>query len=277
MQLELYSERNQPAPARIQESFFHESWSSIIDLIKLFIKANYFRDEFGDISDCFSYDKDSYFYLYVKSNTNIDLADQIIFKKSPNIVTINVLDLIELLYGILHNEEKIINLYIRDINKIFYKHGMVYEIGSDGKILKKLPDELVELINQSNYFEFKDLELRNLISQACSKFKSHIIAERKISLEKLWDAFERIKTQLDSNKRVSVSELIRSSDLSISFKEHIENEMNTLTKIGNNFQIRHSETDKTPITHHEEIDYLFHRCLSLFNLLATNLVRIQSQ
>lgn len=277
MQLELYSERNQPAPARIQESFSHESWSNIIDLIKLFIRKNYFRDEFGDISNCLSYDKDSYFYLYIKANTNINLADQIIFKKSTNIITINVLDLIELLYCILRNEEKIINLYIRDINKNFYKHGMVYEIGSDGKILKKLPDELVELINQSNHFEFKDVELRNLISQACSKFKSHIIAERKISLEKLWDAFERIKTQLDSNKKNSVSKLISSLEVSSSFREHIEDEMNTLTKIGNSFQIRHSETDKTPITHHDEIDYLFHRCLSLLNLLATNLVRIQSQ
>lgn len=276
MQLNLYSHRNQPGPARIEENFINESWISILDLTKLFIKANYFCDEFGGISDTFSYDRDHYFYLYVKSNTNIDLAGEIIFGKNNNAKTIDILDFIELLYCILDQDQKIINLYIQDVNKIFFKYGMIYEIGSDGKIYKKLPIELVEQINLSNSFEFNDLELSKLISQACSKFKSHIIEERKISLEKIWDAFERIKTQLDSDKKKSISKLINLSELSDLLKENIENEMLTLTQIGNNFQIRHSETDKTPITHHNEIDYLFHRCLSLINLLATNLVRIQS-
>lgn len=279
MPLNLYSHRNFIPPARIQESFNNDSWSQITDLIKLFIKANYFCDEFRGFSNSFSYDRNHYFYLYVKSNTNIDLADEFIlgFKDTiDKIDTIDILDLIELLYCILYEEKGIKNLYIQDINKIFNKYGLIYEIGSDGKISKKLPVELVDQINLSNSFEFNDMELSKIISHACSKFKSHIFEERKTSLEKIWDAFERIKTQTDSNKKKSISKLINLSDLSDLLKENIENEMITLTKIGNTFQIRHSETDKIPITQHSEIDYLFHRCLSLINLLATNLVRIES-
>ena len=45
-----------------------------------------------------------------------------------------------------------------------------------------------------------------------------------------------------------------------------DTEFNALTKIGNNFRIRHHETDKIEITDIRYYDYFFNRCLSLIAL-----------
>jgi len=47
----------------------------------------------------------------------------------------------------------------------------------------------------------------------------------------------------------------------------IEEEAIELTNIGNTFMIRHTETDKIPITDSAHIDYLFHRMFSMIRLL----------
>lgn len=46
----------------------------------------------------------------------------------------------------------------------------------------------------------------------------------------------------------------------------IEEEFDNLTKIGNNFRIRHHETDKIEITDLRYYDYFFNRCVSLIAL-----------
>jgi len=50
------------------------------------------------------------------------------------------------------------------------------------------------------------------------------------------------------------------------FEQIFDIEFNTLTKIGNDFRIRHHETDKIDITDSRHYDYLFNRCLSLISL-----------
>lgn len=45
-----------------------------------------------------------------------------------------------------------------------------------------------------------------------------------------------------------------------------DTEFQALTKIGNNFRIRHHETDKVEITDVRHYDYFFNRCLSLIAL-----------
>ncbi len=108
-----------------------------------------------------------------------------------------------------------------------------------------------------------DNELDSLINEAKDRF--FIPKDKQIALEKLWDAFERIKTYFDSNKKKSSSELV--SIVSKEFSsEIIENEFKLLTKIGNEYKIRHHETDKIEISKSKHIDYLFFRMLSLIDL-----------
>ena len=113
-----------------------------------------------------------------------------------------------------------------------------------------------------------DEELNLLIEEAKTRFKNP--KDKKIALEKLWDAFERIKTYYGDNKKLSAEELVRkiSSDFDYEF---IKNEFKELTRIGNNYNIRHHEKDKEIIKEEKHVEYLFFRMLALLNLCVSNI------
>lgn len=91
---------------------------------------------------------------------------------------------------------------------------------------------------------------------------------RQDSVEKIWDALERLKTYytaLDkkhSSKRI-VNDMANGND---DFADLFDNEFKVLTDIGNKYRIRHHETDRIDITDVRYYDYFFNRCLSLIAL-----------
>ncbi len=112
-------------------------------------------------------------------------------------------------------------------------------------------------------FQTDDEKLNNLIKEAKDRFFNP--KDKQIALEKLWDAFERIKTYFSNNKRQSSNKLV--DLISNGFDEPtLSNEFNTLTKIGNDFRIRHHETDKREISFDKHLNYLFFRMLALIDL-----------
>lgn len=110
-----------------------------------------------------------------------------------------------------------------------------------------------------------DKELNALIEEAKERFFNP--NDKQIALEKLWDAFERIKTFFSSEglkKNQSASKLV--DTISKKFdKDFIDKEFQALTKIGNNYRIRHHETDKLELTL-EHQNYFFFRMLTLIDL-----------
>ena len=51
------------------------------------------------------------------------------------------------------------------------------------------------------------------------------------------------------------------------FRARLDQEARELTRIGNNFRIRHSETSQRPLQLDEHVDYLFHRMFSLISMM----------
>ena len=94
--------------------------------------------------------------------------------------------------------------------------------------------------------------------------------DKKIALEKLWDAFQRIKTYFGDNKKVSAEELVNLISNDFDF-EFINSEFKTLTKIGDQYNIRHHERNTILITEDKHIEYLFFRMLALLNLCVENI------
>ena len=94
-------------------------------------------------------------------------------------------------------------------------------------------------------------------------------------MEKLWDAFERAKTYFDVDKKQSAEKLIDYISVDID-KEIIKAEFHTLTKIGNNYRIRHHEKNKKEISDPNQIAYLFFRMLSLLDLVMTTIIKIET-
>jgi len=93
------------------------------------------------------------------------------------------------------------------------------------------------------------------------------------SIEKIWDAFERMKTYFEENKKLSAEKLIKVvSEDNLLFSEYIYREFkDELTNIGNKFQIRHFERDKVQIKSNLHIDYFFHRMGCLIHLCLESL------
>lgn len=114
----------------------------------------------------------------------------------------------------------------------------------------------------------KDTELNDLINEAKRRFLHP--DDKQIALEKIWDAFERIKTYYGTDKKESSTQLISAIATNLK-KEEFETEFLTLTKIGNSYRIRHHETDKKELTDLHQIDYLFFRALTLIDLCLSKI------
>lgn len=99
--------------------------------------------------------------------------------------------------------------------------------------------------------------LKELLQEAAKYYDDGNV---KIAVEKLWDAFERLKTYYSPalDKKQSINKII--SDMSngkVPYANLFEKEFNELTVIGN--RIRHHETTKT----NRHYEYFYKRCLSL--------------
>lgn len=114
----------------------------------------------------------------------------------------------------------------------------------------------------------KEIGLKELIEQATNLYESKIPMEKQLAVEKLWDAFERLKTYyVDLDKKSSAEKVINEiSQNNDKFKELFQEEFIKLTTIGNKYRIRHHETDKIDITDLNYYEYFFQRCLALINL-----------
>lgn len=97
--------------------------------------------------------------------------------------------------------------------------------------------------------------------------------EYSYAVEKIWDAFERIKTYYPTlDKKKSAEKII--NDISYG-NEHIkkmfDNEFKVLTNTGNSYRIRHHEINKIDISKELHYKYFYKRCLSLISVIVENL------
>lgn len=113
-----------------------------------------------------------------------------------------------------------------------------------------------------------DSTLDGLLKAACERFKDPAPGARADAIEKLWDAWERLKTiEVVGDKKASVTKLLELAAPEPTFRAQLEAEAKALTAIGNAFHIRHFETDKVELKAPAHLDYLFHRLYALIHLL----------
>lgn len=116
--------------------------------------------------------------------------------------------------------------------------------------LKCIDRELLELVEKSRYLYYEN----NLQG----------------AVEKIWDALERSKTILNVDKKKGAKKLCElcAGDLD---SDMFNNEYATLTNIGNNYQIRHFETNKKTIEDEDTLKYLYFRAFALVNYAINKL------
>jgi hypothetical protein len=157
--------------------------------------------------------------------------------------------------------------FCENINRVFSRNGLAYELNQDGHIERLAPPVLQEALGGA-VFRTGDRDLDKMLEDARSKFLSPKPDIRREALEKLWDAWERIKSlEVPNNKRLSITTLLDKTSPEPNFREALEKEARELTDIGNKFQIRHSETSQRALEKLEHVDYLFHRCFAMIFML----------
>lgn len=156
----------------------------------------------------------------------------------------------------------------QDVNRIFERNGIAFEL-KHGEVVRMAPTGLQEALAQT-VFHTGDNALDEMLEAARQRFLNRSLDVRRESLEKLWDAWERLKTiEPGKDKKARATALLAKGSKEPNFLTRLNKEAMELTEIGNKFMIRHSETDKIPINQSAHVDYLFHRMFALIRLLLT--------
>lgn len=115
-------------------------------------------------------------------------------------------------------------------------------------------------------FRTGDDQLDRLLEHVCSHFLSSKFDDRRDATEKLWDAFERMKTlEPGTDKKVQADVLLDRAEVPGSkMRVALGNEAKALTTIGNSLRIRHSEVSQEMIERSEQLDWL---CLRMFSFV----------
>lgn len=155
-----------------------------------------------------------------------------------------------------------------EINSIFQKTGLLYELNTNLQVERIVENSPVTPTVESAIATVKEIGTRELLQEAILLHRSPYPADIRNAVEKLWDAYERLKTYYTAmNKAKSAEKIV--NDIAAGQASYVtlfDTEFRTLTKIGNDFRIRHHETDKVEITDVRYYDYFFNRCLSLIAL-----------
>jgi hypothetical protein len=183
--------------------------------------------------------------------TEVDNIEDFIQNTSPY----GVLDAIESFCANTHSPDC---KFTKIINQIFKRHRISLEL-INGKFTS-----FNQIITPN--MQTREPGLEELLFEADKFYKEGRIFN---ALEKVWDAFERLKTfyypTLD--KRESLQRIIKEiSKENIDRADFFDNEFKGLTKIGNEYRIRHHEKDKKELYDDSFSDYLYNKCLSLISV-----------
>ena len=160
--------------------------------------------------------------------------------------------------------------YRSDINEIFTMTGLIYRLSKKRQIERITEaDYLVNEVKESCK-ELPDQGVKELLLEAIDLYKSAKPSNHRLATEKVWDALERLKTiymKDGIDKKRSVNNVIEKMSMGNSnYRTLFCDEFKHLTDIGNQFRIRHHETDRIDINDNRYYDYFFNRCMSIIAL-----------
>ena len=291
MEHQFFSETEQEEVALNSEEITSEVWYALVGVYKEFILNNAFSEAFPFNDGGYGVTNCDERALEIGIKANIpNIQTPVNYDKNQRIDKYTILDFLQYLYNnisdpYIHSEhpEFPLNIYkfndtgnykkkFRDkVNTILKRNKIVFYITIEGKIKRKIPKVFHSIIGQN--FNTADEKLNKLLNIATSKFSETDFEERMIGLQNLWQAFERLKSLFDEDKRKSAEILVKKiSDDCAKFEELIKDEFrNNLTKYGNNFQIRHFEKNKAEIKNSKHLDYFFYRMMAVINLSISEL------
>ena len=155
-----------------------------------------------------------------------------------------------------------------EINSIFQKTGLLYSLNTNLQVERIVENSPLTPEVEATIATVREPGTLELLQEAILLHRSPYPVDIRDATEKIWDAFERLKTYYTAlNKRDSAAKIV--NDMSGGQSDYaalFDTEFKALTTIGNSYRIRHHETDKIEINDIRYYDYFFNRCLSLIAL-----------
>jgi len=167
--------------------------------------------------------------------------------------------------------------FVGEVNRLFLRNGVAYELSEIGQARRLISKTLAHSFNAFHPYS-GDSETDRLIQRAKELYLSPRLPDRRDALEKLYDAFERIKTLEEGKdkKHQAMAILAKATPNQPKFHEMLSIEAIALTNIGNQFRIRHSETSQELLQHTHDVDYLFSRLFAFIEKLFSATGRTNS-
>ncbi|MBL8760092.1 MAG: hypothetical protein JNL50_02205 [Phycisphaerae bacterium] len=153
-----------------------------------------------------------------------------------------------------------------DVNLLLQRNGIALRMTDEGLMQRILDDPTGEAVRRA-VFQTCDDVLDRLLGEARTKFMSPDPCIRQEALERAWDAWERLKTVKDQDKKRGSTLLLDACSAEPRMRAVLEAEAKALTEIGNDFRIRHSETSKPEIVDAEHVDFVFQRMFAMLLLI----------
>lgn len=158
--------------------------------------------------------------------------------------------------------------FVAEVNLLFQRNGVAFKLDDTGHAQRILPLPVAQALGW-HMFSTGDDELDRLLEYSRSHFLSPKLDDRRDATEKLWDAFERMKTlEPGADKKAQADALLdRAGAPGSKMRSVVGDEAKALTDIGNSLRIRHSEIPQEMIELSEQVDWLFVRLFSFLQLL----------
>ena len=295
-----FSDRQFGTNPRIEENIDKVAWAGILSLIQVRIDDGSLAYGFpSHCSDGNAVDGTNVSALSARVRAEIhDLADEHSSSWAPPPdslpSTLAILDFIEFIarnigeatqvgwheffshHHLKLDREAGLKKFVEDTNRILSRNGLAYELSESGSIERTVPAPMADLVKRTG-FRTGDNNLDGLLDTAIDRFLSPKPEARQDAMEKLWDAFERLKTiERGKDKKARATALIDraiSEDAPV-FRSVVETEFKAMTKVGNDLRIRHFEVGHEPVGQSGEKDYLFMRLYSLIWLILKRTGRL---
>lgn len=157
--------------------------------------------------------------------------------------------------------------YVSAVNRLFARNGIAFEMTEAGQVRRVLSDYVAQIVT-SFLSQTGDFETDRLLSAAHAAVTSRSLDTRRDGLEKLWDAFERMKTlEPGKDKKASAEAMLNRVTCGPVFRALLGAEAKALTDAGNTLRIRHSELSQEILSASDHVDYLYARMLVFVHLL----------
>lgn len=305
--MEYFSDKEKGSVARTKNDVSMIVWSGLVSYIKILIKKGYFGRNFPedcpDGQGCIGTNEDTFKAALQAEIPNIgwplgvapEDVDRYAYRSRTQVTFIPdylvVMDLLQFCYKHvaapiegndyhsyyrhthIHDFDVVAgrNEFLENVNVIFARNGMAYELQKSGEIIRLLSPELSQMMFSVNVPS--EVELKNLLVRANAKIVNFDVQVRYDAVKELWDFWERLKSAHNpSNKRTSTKQLLDDAATTPEFRNILEVEAKYLTDIGNEYFIRHAEMNQIKIQESDHIEYLYHRMFSLIHLLMKTFI-----